>query len=160
MRGTELNLNSVISMRGTKLSLYSECAELCLAYTQYKLNSLDQNSSIIWGESSRIWAILSDNLSRRLQPGYNYVGQTNDRQPLHISAVGRLRDYLPTADCCVGLGRPAGPNKISKNFFTKFKEVIFDFHEIIFFHLTCRKNLFPQILSIREMIVASLILVQ
>jgi len=38
-----------------------------------------------------------DNLSRRLQPGYNYVGQTNDRQPLHISAVGRLRDYLPNS---------------------------------------------------------------
>ena len=36
-----------------------------------------------------------DNLSRRLQPGYNYVGQTNARQPLLISAVGRLRDYLP-----------------------------------------------------------------
>jgi hypothetical protein len=50
-----------------------------------------------------------DNLSRRLQPGYNYVGQTNDRQPLLISAVGRLRDYLPTADCCVGPGRHA-PN--------------------------------------------------
>jgi hypothetical protein len=50
-----------------------------------------------------------DNLSRRLQPGYNYVGQTNDRQPLLISAVGRLRDYLPTADCCVGPGRRA-PN--------------------------------------------------
>ena len=39
----------------------------------------------------------NDNLSRRLQPGYNYVGQTNDRQPLHISAVGRLRDYLPNS---------------------------------------------------------------
>ncbi len=51
----------------------------------------------------------NDNLSRRLQPGYNYVGQTNDRQPLLISAVGRLRDYLPTVDCCVGLGRRA-PN--------------------------------------------------
>ncbi len=51
----------------------------------------------------------NDNLSRRLQPGYNYVGQTNDRQPLLISAVGRLRDYLPTADCCVGPGRHA-PN--------------------------------------------------
>ena len=48
-----------------------------------------------------------DNLSRRLQPGYNYVGQTNDRQPLLISAVGRLRDSLPTADCCVGPGRHA-----------------------------------------------------
>jgi hypothetical protein len=35
-----------------------------------------------------------DNLSRRLQPGYNYVGQTNDRQPLLISAVGRFRDHL------------------------------------------------------------------
>jgi hypothetical protein len=39
-------------------------------------------------------AILFDNLSRRLQPGYNYVGQTNDRQPLLISAVGRFRDHL------------------------------------------------------------------
>jgi hypothetical protein len=53
-----------------------------------------------------------DNLSRRLQPGYNYVGQTNNRQPLHISAVGRLRDYLPTADCCIGPGRRA-PNPLS-----------------------------------------------
>ncbi len=52
---------------------------------------------------------LYDNLSRRLQPGYNYVGQTNDPQPLLISAVGRLRDYLPTADCCVGPGQRA-PN--------------------------------------------------
>jgi hypothetical protein len=39
--------------------------------------------------------LFSDNLSRRLQPGYNYVGQTNARQPLLISAVGRLRDHLP-----------------------------------------------------------------
>ncbi len=39
----------------------------------------------------------NDNLSRRLQPGYNYVGQTNDRQPLLISAVGRFRDYLPNS---------------------------------------------------------------
>ncbi len=39
----------------------------------------------------------NDNLSRCLQPGYNYVGQTNDRQPLHISAVGRFRDYLPNS---------------------------------------------------------------
>ncbi len=37
------------------------------------------------------------------------IGQTNDRQPLLISAVGRLRDYLPTADCGVGPGRRA-PN--------------------------------------------------
>jgi hypothetical protein len=32
-------------------------------------------------------------LSRRLQLFYNYVGQTNDWQPLLISAVGRLRDF-------------------------------------------------------------------
>jgi hypothetical protein len=29
-------------------------------------------------------------LSRRLQPGYNYVGQTNARQPLHINWWGQV----------------------------------------------------------------------
>jgi hypothetical protein len=29
-------------------------------------------------------------LSRRLQPGYNYVGQTNARQPLHIKCCGQV----------------------------------------------------------------------
>jgi hypothetical protein len=27
---------------------------------------------------------------KRLQPGYNYVGQTNDRQPLHIKYCGQV----------------------------------------------------------------------
>jgi hypothetical protein len=48
------------------------------------------------GTAKRV-VLTYDNLSRRLQPGYNYVGQTNDRQPLLISAVGRLRDYLPNS---------------------------------------------------------------
>jgi hypothetical protein len=63
------------------------------------------------GTAKRV-VLTYDNLSRLLQPGYNYVGQTNDRQPLLISAVGRLRDYLPTADCCVGPG-PHEPNQPS-----------------------------------------------
>ncbi len=29
-------------------------------------------------------------LSRSLQPGYNYVGQTNARQPLHIKCCGQV----------------------------------------------------------------------
>ncbi len=29
-------------------------------------------------------------LSRRLQPGYNYVGKTNARQPLHIKCCGQV----------------------------------------------------------------------
>ncbi len=32
----------------------------------------------------------SGDLSRRLQPGYNYVGQTNARQPLHIKCCGQV----------------------------------------------------------------------
>jgi hypothetical protein len=47
----------------------------------------------IVGMAKRV-VLTYDNLSRRLQPGYNYVGQTNDRQPLLISAVGRFRDHL------------------------------------------------------------------
>jgi|688.fasta_scaffold512021_1 hypothetical protein len=43
---------------------------------------------------------------------------------------------------------------------TKLKGVIFEFLGKKFFHLTCRKNLFPGILSMRGMIVVSLILVQ
>ncbi len=44
-------------MRGTELSLCSVCAELRIAYTQFKLNSLEKGSVYCnmnyWGERSR-----------------------------------------------------------------------------------------------------------
>ena len=77
----------------------------------FRLKSLNKKIlfQIKTSHRTQNWKDYYDNLSRRLQPGYNYIVQTNDRQPLLISAVGRLRDYLPTADCCVGPGRRA-PN--------------------------------------------------
>jgi hypothetical protein len=50
-----------------------------------------------------------DNLSRRLQPGYNYVGQTNARRPYSLVPWVGCVITSPSADCCVGPGRRA-PN--------------------------------------------------
>jgi hypothetical protein len=44
--GTDLSLYSILSMWGAELSLYSVCAELLLAYTHCKLNSLEKRSNI------------------------------------------------------------------------------------------------------------------
>jgi hypothetical protein len=47
--------------------------------------------SKIWKNSGLGTENIGD-LSRRLhvQPGYNYVGQTNARQPLHIKCCGQV----------------------------------------------------------------------
>ncbi len=47
-----------------------------------------RRQSGIWGAADE--ALLNGYLSRRLQPGYNYVGQTNARQPLHINWCGQV----------------------------------------------------------------------
>jgi hypothetical protein len=38
-------------------------------------------------------SLFNGDLSRRLQPGYNYVGPTNAHQPLHIKCCGQVARF-------------------------------------------------------------------